>query len=66
MTFMSSYIFEILGRKLTIFISFFLTGIVLAVFPYTAPNYNLLIVVRITIGITMSALLAHPLIADYI
>lgn len=66
MTFCSSYIFEIVGRKKTIFFSFFFTAIVLAIFPYTAPNYNLLILIRIAIGVTMSALLAHPLIADYI
>jgi MFS family permease len=66
MTFCSSYIFEILGRKKTIFFSFFFTAIVLAIFPYTAPNYNLLILIRIAIGVTMSGLLAHPLIADYI
>ena len=66
MTFLSSYLFEILGRKITIFSSFFLTTIVLFIFPYTAPNYNYLIIVRIALGITMSPLLAHPLIADYI
>lgn len=66
MTFLSSYLYEILGRKITIFASFFLTTIVLFLFPYTAPNYNYLIIVRIALGVTMSPLLAHPLIADYI
>lgn len=65
-TFFVSYIYEILGRKLTLFISFFLTSIVFYALPYTAPNYNYLIVARCLIGVTMSAPLSHPLIADYI
>lgn len=66
MTFLSSYLYEILGRKITIFASFLSTTIVLFLFPYTAPNYNYLVIVRIFLGVTMAPLLAHPLIADYI
>ena len=51
---------------MTIFASFFFTTIVLVLFPYTAPNYNYLVIVRIALGVTMAPLLSHPLIADYI
>jgi MFS family permease len=65
-TFFVSYIFEILGRRTTLFMSFFLTSIIFYLLPYTAPNYNYLIVARCAIGVTMSAPISHPLIADYI
>ena len=35
-----SYAYELLGRKWTIFTSFFLTSIVFYLIPYTAPNYS--------------------------
>ena len=65
-TFFISYVFEILGRKLTLFISFFTTSIIFYILPYTAPNYNYLVFLRCLIGVTMSAPLCHPLIPDYI
>ena len=65
-TFFISYVYEIIGRRLTIFFSFFSTAILFYLLPHTAPNYNLLIMTRCAIGVTMSAPLAHPLIADYI
>jgi MFS family permease len=54
MTFMSSYIYEILGRKLTIFTSFMFTSVILALFPYSSPNYNQLVAIRVAIGVTMA------------
>ena len=66
MTFFNSFIFEILGRRLTLFASFLLTSLVYFAIPYTAPDYNLLLLARCAIGITMAAPIAHPLIADYV
>lgn len=65
-TFFVSYLYEILGRKITLFMSFFLTSIIFYILPYTAPNFTYLIIARCLIGVTMSAPLSHPLIADYI
>lgn len=65
-TFFISYIFEILGRKTTLFLSFFLTAIVLFMFPRTAPHYNYLILARCMIAMTMSGPIQHPLVADYV
>lgn len=65
-TFLVSYVYELMGRKLTIFLSFFSTAILYVLIPYTAPNLNYLIAVRCAIGVTMSAPLSNPLIPDYV
>ena len=62
----TSYVFEILGRKWTIFISFMLTAIVFYIVPHTAPHYNYLMAARCMIGITMAPPLSHPLLPDYV
>ena len=61
-----SYVYEILGRKLTLFLSFITTAVVFYFLPYTAPNYKYLVMARCCIGVTMSAPLCHPLVPDYI
>ena len=60
------YLFELLGRKWTIFLSFIITAGFYICIPFTAPNYSLLVVVRCAIGVTMAAPISHPLIADYV
>jgi MFS family permease len=55
MTVISSYLYELLGRKLTIFASFFTTAIVYFFIPYTSPDVNKLIILRCLIGVTMAA-----------
>ena len=65
-TFFVSYIYEIIGRKLTISFSFILTAVMFYLLPLTAPDLKMLILVRCLIGVTMSAPIAHPLIPDYI
>jgi MFS family permease len=60
------YSYEILGRKLTIFWSYFLTGLIFIAIPYTAPNYTYMVILRCAVGVTMSAPMAHPLIPDYV
>ena len=66
MTFFTSYGFELVGRKWTIFLSFFFTSLVFIYIPYTAPCYTKLVICRCAIGITMAAPISHPLIPDYI
>ena len=65
-TFFISFIFEILGRRLSLFLSFVSTALLYGILPYTAGHYYWLVAVRCLIGMTMAAPLAHPLIADYI
>lgn len=64
--FFISYAFEIVGRRTTLFLSFFLTSILFYLMPRTAPSYAWLLVVRCGIAVTMVAPLCHPLVADYI
>lgn len=66
MTFVTSYVYELMGRRLTIFASFFATALVYIAIPYSSPNVHILLFLRILIGITMAAPIAHPLIPDYI
>ena len=65
-TFFVSYMFELVGRKWTIFFSFLFTACLFVLLPYTAPNLSHLILVRCMIGVTMSAPLANPLVPDYV
>ena len=58
--------YEIIGRRWTIFLSFIFTGIVVTIMPYSAPDMDLLLWARIVLGITMAAPMAHPLIPDYV
>ena len=66
-TFFAGYLFDIVGRRFTLLISFLISAGLLFSVPYTAPNvYPWLLVVRILIGITTAAPLSNPLVADYI
>ena len=65
-TFFVSYLYELVGRKLTIFASFITTAALFVYLPYTAPDINKLIAARCAIGVTMSAPLANPLVPDYV
>lgn len=65
-TFLTSYAFEILGRRWTLFLSYGSTAVVFAALPYAAPHYGLLVAARCAIGVTMAAPIAHPLIADFV
>ena len=66
MTFFVSYLFEIIGRRLTIFFSYLLTAGIFFLIPYTAPSFNWLLTLRVLIGVTMAAPISHPLIPDYV
>lgn len=66
MSVISGYLFEFVGRKWTIFLSFLSTAILFVVIPYCSPSYAWLVAVRCAIGVTMSAPCAHPLVADYV
>jgi MFS family permease len=66
-TFFSGYLFDIFGRKITLFVSFLGASLLLAAVPWTSPNvYPWLLVIKIFIGILTSGTLSNPLIADYI
>ena len=64
--FFTSYAFEIIGRKITLFLSYFSTAILFYLMPRTSPSMTQLIAVRCLIGVSMAPPTAHPLIVDYI
>ena len=66
MTGFISYAFELIGRKWTLSISYFLTALIWIYMPHTAPNLTVLYVCRCAIGLTMAAPLAHPLLPDWV
>jgi len=66
-TFFIGFVFDILGRKMTLFVSFFLGSLLLAAIPWTAPKlYEGLLVVRILLQLCFCAPVSSPLPADYI
>ena len=63
----AGYLFDILGRKLTLFGAFFLGSIFVFCIPYTAPNiWPSLVIVRIFITTLFGSTASNPLLADYI
>lgn len=62
----TSYVYELIGRRWTIFLSFVSSAAVMIAFPYSSPNMDYLLALRCLLGVTMCAPMAHPLIPDYI
>ena len=66
-TFSAGYLFDIFGRRLTLFIAFFMGSIGVCLVPWTSPSiWPGLYSVRIMITMFLSAPAANPLLADYI
>ena len=61
-----TYIYEVLGRRLTICYALFSTVLLVMLMPLVAPNFGLLCAVRALIGTSTSILLGAPLVMDYI
>ena len=65
--FVSGYIFDIAGRRWTLFVSFSLGSFFVFLIPYTAPHvFPSLFTVRILFQICLTAPVSSPLLADYI
>lgn len=61
------YLYDILGRRVTLFLSFFIGSILIAFVPWTSPYvFPWLILVRIMIQLCFCAPNSSPLAADYI
>jgi len=66
-TFFAGYLFDIMGRRLTLFLAFFTSSCFLLTVPYTSPSvYPWLLIVRILFTICISAPSSNPLLADYV
>jgi MFS family permease len=61
------YIFDMFGRKYTIFISFIIAALLLIALPFTAPDiFPWLLIVKIGLDMTVTAPLAQPFVTDYV
>ena len=66
-TFTAGYLFDIMGRRLTLFLSFFISACFVLAIPYTSPSvFPLLLIVRILFQMVLSMSSANPLPADYV
>jgi MFS family permease len=66
-TFFIGYIYDIVGRRLTLFLSFFIGSILTALVPWTSPNViPWLLILRAAIQLCLCAPASSPLTADYI
>jgi MFS family permease len=60
------YIYDIIGRKLTIFFTLVPAAILMMYIPDAAPSINMVIVLRLGIVTAISTLSSHPFINDYV
>lgn len=61
------FLYDILGRRLTLFLSFFIGSLLTAFVPWTSPYvFPWLILIRIFIQLCFCAPNSSPLVADYI
>ena len=66
-TFAAGYFFDIMGRRLTLFVAFMFGSVWVLVLPYTSPSvFPGLLIVRIMITLAFSAPASNPLLADYV
>ena len=66
-TFFAGYLFDILGRRVTLFMAFFTASIFLFVIPYTSPSvFPGLLFVRVGFTLFSAMPSSNPLLADYI
>ena len=64
--FCAGYVYDIIGRKWTLFASFTMASFFIFLIPHTAPYLGLLFLVRILFQICLTGPVSSPLLADYI
>lgn len=61
------YIFDIVGRKKTLFFSTIISSLFMILIPYAAPDvYPTLILIRMGLAGSFQAANCHPLVTDYV
>ena len=66
-TLSAGYLFDVVGRRLTLFAAFAMGSLLVAAIPHTAPDVvPWLLIVRILIMFSFSAPASNPLLADYV
>jgi len=64
-SFFAGYVYDIMGRKFTIFFSYTLSAFLFILMPWTAPSYPALVIVRILFTMCLQVPMGTPLVADY-
>jgi MFS family permease len=63
----SGFVFDIVGRRKTLFTCFLVSGISAIITPFTSPNvYPFLLIVRIIFSMSVMPIQANPLVNDYV
>lgn len=62
----TGFLYDIIGRRKTIFGAFFISGICGILMPYTSPSYPGLLVVRTVFSVCIMPIMANTFINDYI
>ena len=62
----SGFLFDIVGRRKTIFLAFILCGISALIMPFTQTVFPGLLLARILFSVSIMPIVSNPLINDYI
>ena len=66
-TFSAGYLYDTIGRRITLFCAFFFGSCFVISIPYTAPHvFPSLLIVRVMITLCLTAPSSNPLLADYV
>ena len=65
-TFMSGYVYDIFGRRFSIFFMLILGGLSLALIPLAAPSHFGWTICILMVNMFTGPLASHPLIQDYV
>lgn len=66
MIFLGGYVFDIFGRKFSVYIMLLMGGLIMVFFPIVAPDKNLFILCFTLFGVCVSPLSLTPLVQDYV
>ena len=62
MNIVGGYIFDISGRKITLFVLNFLCGTIIALIPWTSPNQTYYIISSVALNLVMTPIAYSPII----
>jgi len=64
MNIIGGYIFDIFGRKITLFVLNFLCGLIICLMPWTSPNQNYYVIASVALNLVMTPIAYSPIIQD--
>jgi MFS family permease len=63
---MSGFVFDIFGRRKTLFICFIVSGLTAIITPFAPNIYPCLLIIRIIFSMSVMPIQANPLVNDYV